>query len=160
MRYTGNTGLRCTFGIDSAKKQQLTVASGLQGYRIKEIGTLIMRPDLYTQYPMVYGSNKLGGGKTYGVINGRFSDKVIRRVNGRDQFANVLTNLPPARYNTAYIFRPYTVMEKDGSNVVIYGPEMSRSMYTVCKQILNRGDFRPGTSGYNFLKNIVDSVEK
>ena len=119
-----------------------------------------MRPDLYTQYPMVYGSSKLGGGKTYGVINGRFSDKVIRRVNGRDQFANVLTNLPPARYNTAYIFRPYTVMEKDGSNVVIYGPEMSRSMYTVCKQILNRGDFRPGTSGYNFLKNIVDSVEK
>lgn len=160
VRYTGNTGLRCTFGIDSAKKQQLTGASGLQGYRIKEIGTLIMRPDLYTQYPMVYGSNKLGGGKTYGVINGRFSDKVIRRVNGRDQFANVLTNLPPARYNTAYIFRPYTVMEKDGSNVVIYGPEMSRSMYTVCKQILNRGDFRPGTSGYNFLKNIVDSVEK
>ena len=160
VRYTGNTGLRCTFGIDSVKKQQLTGASGLQGYRIKEIGTLIMRPDLYTQYPMVYGSNKLGGGKTYGVINGRFSDKVIRRVNGRDQFANVLTNLPPARYNTAYIFRPYTVMEKDGSNVVIYGPEMSRSMYTVCKQILNRGDFRPGTSGYNFLKNIVDSVEK
>lgn len=45
------------------KKQQLTGASGLQGYRIKEIGTLIMRPDLYTQYPMVYGSNKLGGGK-------------------------------------------------------------------------------------------------
>ena len=160
VRYTGNTGLRCTFGIDSAKKQQLTGASGLHGYRIKEIGTLIMRPDLYTQYPMVYGSSKLGGGKTYGVINGRFSDKVIRRVTGRDQFANVLTNLPPARYNTAYIFRPYTVMEKDGSNVVIYGPEMSRSMYTVCKQILNRGDFRPGTSGYNFLKNIVDSVEK
>lgn len=160
VRYTGNTGLRCTFGIDSAKKQQLTNTSGLKGYRIKEIGTLIMRPDLYAQYPMVYGSNKLGGGKTYGVINGKFSDKVIRRANGRDQFANVLTKLPPARYNTAYIFRPYAVMEKDGGNVVIYGPEMSRSMYTVCKQILKRGDFKPGTSGYKFLKNIVDSVEK
>ena len=119
-----------------------------------------MRPDLHAQYPMVYGSNKLGGGKTYGVINGKFSDKVIRRVNGRDQFANVLTKLPPERYNTSYIFRTYAVMEKDGSSVVIYGPEMSRSMYTVCKQILNRGDFKPGTSGYKFLKNIVDSVEK
>ena len=160
VRYTGNTGLRCTFGIDTAKKSQLISGSGLAGYRITEMGTLIMRPDLHAQYPMVYGSNKLGGGKTYGVINGKFSDKVIRRVNGRDQFANVLTKLPPERYNTSYIFRAYAVMEKDGSSVVIYGPEMSRSMYTVCKQILNRGDFRPGTSGYNFLKNIVDSVEK
>ena len=160
VRYTGNTGLRCTFGIDTAKKSQLISGSGLAGYRITEMGTLIMRPDLHAQYPMVYGSNKLGGGKTYGVINGKFSDKVIRRVNGRDQFANVLTKLPPERYNTSYIFRAYAVMEKDGSRVVIYGPEMSRSMYTVCKQILNRGDFKPGTSGYKFLKNIVDSVEK
>lgn len=160
VRYTGNTGLRCTFGIDTAKKSQLISGSGLAGYRITEMGTLIMRPDLHAQYPMVYGSNKLGGGKTYGVINGKFSDKVIRRVNGRDQFANVLTKLPPERYNTSYIFRSYAVMEKDGSSVVIYGPEMSRSMYTVCKQILNRGDFKPGTSGYKFLKNIVDSVEK
>lgn len=160
VRYTGNTGLRCTFGIDTAKKTQLISSSGLSGYRIKEMGTLIMRPDLHAQYPMVYGSSKLGGGKTYGVINGKFSDKVIRRVNGRDQFANVLTKLPPERYNTSYIFRAYAVMEKDGNSVVIYGPEMSRSMYTVCKQILNRGDFKPGTSGYKFLKNIVDSVEK
>lgn len=160
VRYTGNTGLRCTFGIDTAKKSQLISGSGLAGYRITEMGTLIMRPDLHAQYPMVYGSNKLGGGKTYGVINGKFSDKVIRRVNGRDQFANVLTKLPPERYNTSYIFRAYAVMEKDGSSVVIYGPEMSRSMYTVCKQILNRGDFKPGTSGYKFLKNNVDSVEK
>lgn len=160
VRYTGNTGLRCTFGIDTAKKSRLISNSGLAGYRITEMGTLIMRPDLHAQYPMVYGSNKLGGGKTYGVINGKFSDKVIRRVNGRDQFANVLTKLPPERYNTSYIFRAYAVMEKDGSSVVIYGPEMSRSMYTVCKQILNRGDFKPGTSGYKFLKNIVDSVEK
>ncbi|WP_418878923.1 hypothetical protein [Waltera sp.] len=160
VRYTGNTGLRCTFGIDTAKKSQLISGSGLAGYRITEMGTLIMRPDLHAQYPMVYGSNKLGGGKTYGVINGKFSDKVIRRVNGRDQFANVLTKLPPERYNTSYIFRAYAVMEKDGSSVVIYGPEMSRSMYTVCKQILNHGDFKPGTSGYKFLKNIVDSVEK
>lgn len=160
VRYTGNTGLRCTFGIDTAKKSQLISGSGLAGYRITEMGTLIMRPDLHAQYPMVYGSNKLGGGKTYGVINGKFSDKVIRRVNGRDQFANVLTKLPPERYNTSYIFRAYAVMEKDGSSVVIYGPEMSRSMYTVCKQILNCGDFKPGTSGYKFLKNIVDSVEK
>ena len=159
VRYTGNTGLRCTFGIDTTKKAQLISDSGLAGYRITEMGTLIMRPDLHASYPMVYGSNKLQGGRTYYVENGKVFNKVIRTVNGRDYFANVLTKLPPQRYDTAYVFRPYAVMENGGSRIVIYGPEMSRSMYTVCKQILNRGDFKPGTSGYQFLKNIVDTVE-
>lgn len=160
VRYTGNTGLRCTFGIDTAKKSQLISGSGLAGYRITEMGTLIMRPDLHADNPMVYGSNKVSGGRTYWVENGKVNNRVIRKVNGRDYFANVLTRLPENRYNTAYIFRPYAVMDNNGENIVIYGPEMSRSMYTVCKQILDRGDFKPGTSGYKFLKNIVDSVKK
>lgn len=160
VRYTGNTGLRCTFGIDTAKKSQLISGSGLAGYRITEMGTLIMRPDLHADNPMVYGSDKVSGGRTYWVENGKVNNRVIRKVNGRDYFANVLTRLPENRYNTAYIFRPYAVMDNNGENIVIYGPEMSRSMYTVCKQILARGDFKPGTSGYQFLKNIVDTVEK
>ena len=160
VRYTGNTGLRCTFGIDTAKKSQLISGSGLAGYRITEMGTLIMRPDLHADNPMVYGSNKVSGGRTYWVENGKVNNRVIRKVNGRDYFANVLIKLPEIRYNTAYIFRPYAVMDNNGENIVIYGPEMSRSMYTVCKQILDRGDFKPGTSGYQFLKNIVDTVEK
>lgn len=159
VRYTGNTGLRCTFGIDTAKKSQLISGSGLAGYRITEMGTLIMRPDLHADNPMVYGSNKVSGGRTYWVENGKVNNRVIRKVNGRDYFANVLIKLPENRYDTAYIFRPYAVMDNNGENIVIYGPEMSRSMYTVCKQILDRGDFKPGTSGYQFLKNIVDTVE-
>lgn len=158
VRYTGNTGLRCTYGIDSTKKAQLISTSGLNGYRITEMGTLIMRPDNHEGNPMIYGSNKVSGGRTYWVANGKVNNKVIRKAGGRDQFANVLTKLSPSRYNTAYYFRPYAVMDYNGSNVVIYGPEMSRSMYTVCRQILSRGDFKPGTSGYQFLKNIVDSV--
>ena len=160
VRYMGNTGLRCTFGIDTSKKTHLISASGLGGYRITEMGTLIMRPDLHADNPMVYGSNKVAGGRTYWVENGKVNNRVIRKVNGRDYFANVLIRRPENRYNTAYIFRPYAVMDNNGENIVIYGPEMSRSMYTVCKQILARGDFKPGTSGYQFLKNIVDTVEK
>ena len=160
VRYTGNTGLRCTFGIDTSKKTQLISASGLGGYRITEMGTLIMRPDLHADNPMVYGSDKVAGGRTYWVENGKVNNRVIRKVNGRDYFANVLIRRPENRYSTAYIFKPYAVMDNNGENIVIYGPEMSRSMYTVCKQILARGDFKPGTSGYQFLKNIVDTVEK
>ena len=160
VRYTGNTGLRCTFGIDTSKKTQLISTSGVEGYRITEMGTLIMRPDLHADNPMVYGSNKVSGGRTYWVENGKVNNRVIRKVNGRDYFANVLIRLPENRYNTAYIFRPYAVMDNNGENMVIYGPEMFRSMYTVCKQIMGRGDFKPGTSGYQFLNNIVDTVEK
>ena len=160
VRYIGNTGLRCTFGIDTTKKTQLISNSGVAGYRIMEMGTLIMRPDLHEDNPMIYGSKKVSGGRTYWVENGKVNNRVIRRAKGRDHFANVLTELPESRYNTAYIFRPYAVMDDNGENIVIYGPEMSRSMYTVCKQIMDRGDFKPGTSGYQFLNNIVDTVEK
>ena len=159
VRYTGNTGLRCTFGIDTTKKSQLISDSGLAGYRITEMGTLIMRPDIRESNPMVYGSSKLTSGRCYYKQDGKTYNKVIRTVNGRDYFANVLTKLPENRYDTAYVFRPYAVMEYSGGKVVVYGPEMSRSMYTVCTQILNRGDFKEGTSGYDFLKNIVDTVE-
>ena len=91
-----------------------------------------MRPDLHADNPMVYGSNKVAGGRTYWVENGKVNNRVIRKVNGRDHFANVLIRRPKNRYNTAYIFRPYAVMDNNGENIVIYGPEMSRSMYTVC----------------------------
>ncbi len=160
VRYTGNTGLRCTFSIDRTKKTKLISNSGLAGYRITEIGTVVMRLDNRASYPLIYGGSKVTGSRCYYVKEGKTFNKVIRTANGRDYFANVLTGLPEDRYNITYVFRPYTFMEYDGSTVVIYGPEMTRSMYTVCKQVLNRGDFKEGTSGYEFLKNIVDTVEK
>lgn len=159
VRYTGNTGLRCSFGIDTTKKSQLISTGGLGGYRLTEMGTLIMNPDNRNNYPMVYGGDKVAGGRTFYIENGKIYNKVIRTVNGREQFANVLVGLPQSRYATNYVFRAYAVMEHNGTQVVIYGPEMSRSMYTVCKQILDRGDFKQGSAGYAFLKNITDSVE-
>lgn len=159
VRYTGNTGLRCSFGIDTTKKSQLISTGGMGGYRLTEMGTLIMNPDNRNNYPMVHGGDKVAGGRTFYIENGKTYNKVIRTVNGREQFANVLVGLPPSRYATNYVFRAYAVMEHNGTQVVIYGSEMSRSMYTVCKQILDRGDFKQGSAGYAFLKNITDSVE-
>ena len=160
VRYTGNTGLRCSFGIGTQMKSQLMGAEGLAGYHLKEMGTLIMHPNNRQKYPMVYGSNKVSGGRTFYTENGKVYNKVIKTVSGREQFANVLVGLPESRYAVNYVFRAYAVVEKDGVESVIYGPEMSRSMYTVCKQILQRGDFKPGTAGYSFLHNIVDYVDK
>ena len=44
--------------------------------------------------------------------------------------------------------------------MVIYGPGMSRSMYTGCKQILNREILNPERQDISSSKNIVDTVEK
>lgn len=159
VRYTGSTGLRCVSGIDVTKKNQLISPSGLAGYRLKEMGTLVMRPDNREKYPLVYGSKVVSGGRTYYVDGGKTYDKVIRTVNGRQQFANVLIDLQPSRYAMNYVFRSYAVMEYKGSQVVIYGPEMSRSMYTVCKQVLNTGAYPVGSDAYTFLKKIVDAVD-
>ena len=158
-RYKGKTGIRCTYSIDVTKKSQLISDSGLAGYRMTEIGTLIMSPGTHENYPMIYGSDKLSSGRCYYKKAGKTYNKVIRTVDGRDYFANVLINLPTKNYDTAFFFKSYALMEYDGSTVVIYGPEMSRSMYKLCKQVLARGDFKEGTSGYEFLKNIVDTVE-
>ena len=159
IRYKGKTGIRCTYSIDVAKKSQLISDSGLAGYRITEIGTLITSPSIHKKYPMVYGSDKVRKGRCYYEKDDQTYNKVIRTVNGRAYFANVMINLQTQNYDTAFFFKSYVLMECDGSTVVIYGPEMSRSMYTVCKQVLARGDFKEGTSGYEFLKNIVDTVE-
>ena len=159
VRYTGKTGLRCTFGIDADKKKKLTSGSTLSGYKLIEMGTLVMHPTKHAETPMVYGSKSVSAGRSYYIDGNKVYNKILRTANGREQFANVLVGLPDNRYNISYYFKAYAILEKNGEQIILYGPEMSRSMYTVCKQILNRGDFKPGTSGYSFLKNIVDSVE-
>lgn len=159
VRYTGSTGLRCVSGIDVTKKNRLISADGLAGFRLKELGTLVMRPDNREKYPLVYGSKMVSGGRTYYVDGGKTYDKIIRTTNGRQQFANVLIDLHPSRYAMSYVFRSYAVMEYKGSQVVIYGPEMSRSMYTVCKQVLNTGAYPVGSDAYTFLKKIIDTVD-
>lgn len=56
-------------------------------------------------------------------------------------------------------FRAYAILECDGQTFIVYGPPVSRSVYTVAKQVQAKGEFAPGTGGYNFVQGIIDSVE-
>jgi hypothetical protein len=71
----------------------------------------------------------------------------------------VLTKLPESQYATEIAFRSYIILESDEGSITVYGPPVSRSIYAVAKQVLNKGEFPVGSSGYNYVKNIVDTVE-
>ena len=71
----------------------------------------------------------------------------------------MLTGLPAAQYNTEFAFRGYIILENNGDRYIIYGMPVHRSVYTVAKQIQAKGEFQAGSSGYNFIQGIIDSVE-
>ncbi|MCM1065206.1 MAG: hypothetical protein NC420_12230 [Eubacterium sp.] len=159
IRVKGYSGLRFKSGINIQKRAQL-LGSGVDGYHLTEYGTLFI-PDSYLQrYPLVRGGEMVSGGRSYWTENGVVNDRIFETVDGRYRFASVLTRLPAKQYATELVFRSYAVLQGgDGEQLVIYGPPVARSIYTVAKQILAAGEFKPGSSGYNYVKSIVNAVE-
>lgn len=155
IRITGKSGIRCKTGISEANKQAL-IGSGLAGYVLKESGTLIMKDDNRAEYPMIKGGEKVAGGISYGKdAEGNVQDTVFETVDGRQRFAAVLVGLPANQYKTSFAFRGYAVLTKDGQDIVIYGPIMSKSIYQLAETMLNANAYAEGTTAYNFLKQLI-----
>ena len=159
IRIQSPAGIRFKSGIDTGLKQRL-IAGGVDGCRLKEYGTLFITNENREKYPFVKDGTKVGGGRAYWTENGKVYDKVFETVAGRNRFTSVLINLAPNMYAKDISFRAYTVLECEGQDLIIYGPPVYRSVYTVAKQVQARGEFRPGSSGYRYVQEIVDSVEK
>ncbi|MCR2050987.1 hypothetical protein NSB25_27585 [Acetatifactor muris] len=159
IRVQGYSGLRFKSGIDTGKRAWL-LGSGVDGYRLTEYGTLLISGSYLQKYPFIKGGEKVGGGRSYWTENGVVNDRIFETVDGRYRFASVVTKLPAKQYAAELAFRSYAVLQRDdGDQLIIYGPPVARSIYTVAKQILAAGEFRPGSSGYNYVKSIVDTVE-
>lgn len=159
IRVQSPAGIRFKSGIDAGLKRQL-IAGSVDGCRLKEYGTLFITDENRKKYPFVKGGTKVGGGRAYWIENGKVHDIVYETAAGRNRFTSVLTNLAPNMYAKDIVFRSYTVLECDGQELIVYGPPVCRSVYTVAKQIQTRGEFKPGSSGYKYVQEIVDSVEK
>lgn len=159
IRTQGAAGIRFKSGIDTSLKQRL-LTTGVEGCRLTEYGTLFITNENRKKYPFIKGGTKVGGGRAYWTENGTVNDKVFETVAGRSRFTSVLTNLGPGMYAKDICFRSYAVMNCDGEEIVIYGPPVYRSVYTVAKQVQAKGEFRPGSSGYQYVQGIIDSVEK
>lgn len=159
IRVQGYSGLRFKSGIDTGKRAQL-LGEGINGYRLTEYGTLLITGSNMDRYPFIKDGEKVGGGRSYWTENGVVNDRIFETVEGRYRFASVVTKLPEKQYATELAFRSYAILQSDdGNQIIVYGPPVARSIYAVAKQVLAAGEFKQGSSGYNYVKSIVDIVE-
>lgn len=159
IRVQNPAGIRFKSGIEPGLKQRL-IAGGVDGCRLTEYGTLFITNENREKYPFVKDGTKVGGGRAYWTEDGKVNDKVFETVAGRNRFTSVLINLAPNMYAKDISFRAYAVLECGGEELIVYGPPVYRSVYTVAKQVQAKGEFRPGSSGYRYVQGIIDSVER
>jgi len=159
IRVAGKTGIRFKTGISTELRSKLTNA-GVNGYKLKEYGTLVMNNANMSQYPMIKGGEKVAGGISYGTdSNGNRTDVVFEIAEGRYRFTSVLVGLPVEQYKTEFAFRGYAVLEKKGEQVIIYGPARARSIYELARVLLNNGTYEQGSESYAFLQKLVSDAD-
>ncbi len=154
IRITGKSGIRFKSGIPKDVRTAL-LGNGVDGYKLKEYGTLIMTNSNREIYPMVKGGTKVSTGMAYGYEGGILKDAIYATVSGRYHYTSVLVGLPASVYDTEFAFRGYAVLTKDGQDMVIYGPAVAKSIYDLAKQVLAAGMYEEGTSADLFLKQLI-----
>lgn len=158
VRIKSPAGIRFKSGIDINLRERL-LGAGVDGFKLEEYGTLYMTNANRSIYPFIKSGNKVGSGRSYWIEGSIVNDKILETVDGRYRFASVLINLPKEQYATDFAFRAYIILERNGEKFILYGPPVYRSIYTVAKQLDVRGEFRPGSNGDSFIKDIIRSVE-
>lgn len=155
VRITGRAGLRCKTGISMETRATL-LKDGINGYKLKEYGSLIMSHANYGKYPMILGGDKVISGVSYGYNKeGQLVDNIYEMVNGRYRYTAVLVGLPAEQYKTDFAFRGYIVLSKGEEEIVLYGPIMYRSIYTLAQQTLDLNVYKEGTAEWYFLKQLI-----
>ena len=159
IRITGKSGIRFKTGISAELREKL-VMEGVNGYILKEYGTLVMNNANRGDHPMILGGEKVLSGLSYGVDkDGRMQDVIYETVEGRYRYTSVLVGMPASQYKAEYAFRGYAVLEKNGQTFLIYGPVQARSIYDLAKQLLNRGSYPEGSDAGLFLQKLVSDAD-
>ena len=90
IRITGKAGIRFKTGI-SADLRNTLLTGGVNGYYLKEYGTLVMNNANRNTYPMIKGGEKVISGLAYGTdSNGAHQDSIYETVDGRYRYTSVL----------------------------------------------------------------------
>lgn len=159
IRITGKSGIRCKTGISADLRGQL-IGGQVNGFTLKEYGTLIMSDANRSTYPMIKGGEKVASGMAYGLDgNGQLQDVVFETVDGSYRYTAVLVGLPVEQYKTEFAFRGYAVLEKNGQQTVIYGPVVARSIYNLAGRFLAGGSYAPDSSAYVFLQQLISDAD-
>lgn len=159
VRIVGKSGIRFKTGISSDLRTLLTT-TGINGYKLKEYGTLVMNNANRDTYPMIKGGEKVLSGMSYGTdASGKLQDVVYETVSGRHRYTSVLVGLPAAQYKTEFAFGGYAVLEKNGTQTVIYGPVVAKSIYLLAQQLLNLGTYESGSEADVFLNKLIADAD-
>lgn len=159
MRIVGKSGIRYKTGISMDLRGKLTT-EGVNGYLLKEYGTLVMNNANRGTYPMIKGGEKVLSGMSYGWnAQGALEDNIFEMVDNRYRFASVLVGLPASQYKTEYAFRGYAVLEKDGTQTIIYGPTAAKSLYVLAQQVLAAGIYEQGSEPDAFLRKMIADAD-
>ncbi len=159
VRITGNSGIRFKSSIDASLRYTL-LTSGVDGYTLKEYGTLVMINSNRGTYPMIRNGQKVITSMAYGMqSNGTLYDYVFDTVSGRYVYTSVLVGLPVAQYKTQFSFRGYAVLSKGGTDTVVYGPVMNNSIYDLSRRLVNAGSYSPGSASGMFLQKIINDAD-
>ncbi len=155
IRITGRAGIRFKTGIAENVRADL-LGEGIEGYKLKEYGTLIMKNAARETYPMIRGGEKVLQGMAYGYdADGNPVDNIFETLNGRQRFTSVLVGLPATEYKTDYAFRGYVVLTKGEEEITLYGPILHRSIYQLAEQALSMNLYEDGSAAKQFLEQLI-----
>lgn len=155
IRITGKSGIRFKAGIAQNVRDSF-LAGGYNGYTLSDYGNIVMYEYNREKYPFVKGGEKVVQGMAYGTnADGSLVDNVYAVVDGRTQFTMVFVGLPASEYKSAFAFRSYVTVQKDGVERTIYGPVRSKNIYELAQQAIAAGFYQEGSSQQEFLKQLI-----
>lgn len=161
-RITGQSGIRFKSGIAESTRNAL-VSTGIAGYKLVEYGTVSFHyPQHYGAYPFVICQNDelpTGYGKSYWTEGGTTYDYIVETVDGRIRFASVRVGIDDDNLDTEFIFRSYIQLTNGSRTIILYGAPMTRSIYTIARYYMDRGDYTDDSPEGIFLNRIIDYVE-
>lgn len=159
IRITGKAGIRFKTGISTDLRARL-LNGGVNGYYLKEYGTLVMNNANRASYPMIKDGEKVISGPAYGIAaDGTRQDSIYETVSGRYRYTSVLVGLPANQYKVEYAFRGYIILNKDGRDITIYGPVQARSIYALAELVLDMGTYQPGSAADTFLRKLISDAQ-
>lgn len=158
MRVTGETGMRVKTGMDVDLKQEL-ISGGVNGYRLKECGTLRTDQKNLTARPLILNGEGVEKDMAYGQGTSGTVDAVLETVTGRARFSSAVTGLTVDRYSTVFSFRPYAVLNDGNRDYVIYGPVIARSLKALAGSVQKSGVYEKGSPEYQYLTDLIQSAD-
>lgn len=161
IRITDKSGIRFKTGISVDLRKKLLQTDGVDGYRLKEYGTLIMTDANRKTYPMVVGGQKVLQGMAYGTdASGIFKDSIYETVDNRYRYTSVLVGMPASQYKVDYAFRGYLTLTKDGRDITIYGPTVAKNIYSLAEQLLQMKIYEEGSDADLYLRKLIQDADK